>query len=189
VVQHGNSLQALGAALLNYQLPVFTSWRWMRDSGGFAISTGPVYQFGGSPGVSRLGYFGGISFHLFNRFYLTPGVHLGEFADFPLGTCGGCALPDNFTITPVKRWTAKFAFGITYRTNSFRSSQAAGSSSSQPTPNASGQGGAAPGATPHHDDTPQAGGTSTQRSQPPHGRPLSGGVTGEPTPGDPQEHP
>jgi hypothetical protein len=49
--------------------------------------------------------------------FLTPGVHVGEFADFPPGfTHAGQPIPPNFgALNPVTRYTARFAFAITFR--------------------------------------------------------------------------
>ena len=107
-----------GAALLNYKIPLgdrAPSWL------GLAVSTGPVFKFGGTPNVSNFGYFGGVSVHIWRRFFFTPGLHIGEFADFPAGFRPGQKVPDGFgELNPVKRWTTKFSFGITYQTFSFK---------------------------------------------------------------------
>ncbi len=110
------------AALLNYRIPLPSSWKWTKgwnttDTAGISISTGPVFRLAGSnSGTSSFGYFGGVSFHLWQRFFVTPGVHLGEFADFPAGFGPGSVIPPNFgTLTPVKRWTARFAIGLTFK--------------------------------------------------------------------------
>jgi hypothetical protein len=110
------------AALLNYRIPLPSSWQWTKgwnttDTAGISISTGPVFRLAGSnSGTSSFGYFGGVSLHLWQRFFITPGVHLGEFADFPAGFGPGSVIPPNFgTLTPVKRWTARFAIGLTFK--------------------------------------------------------------------------
>jgi hypothetical protein len=108
----GNPRIAL-MALLNYNLP-WQRWR----NGGFAISAGPVFDVSnGKADTSRFGFFGGGSVHLWNRLFLTPGVHVGEFADFPQGfSKPGDVIPDKTgTPNPVKRWTARFAFGISFK--------------------------------------------------------------------------
>lgn len=102
-------------ALLNYNLP----WQPMRNL-GFAISAGPVFDISnGKADTSRFGFFAGGSVHLWNRLFLTPGVHVGEFADFPQGfNKPGDVIPTaTGTPNPVKRWTARFAFGITFKTS------------------------------------------------------------------------
>ena len=109
-------------ALLNYRIPLPSSWGWAKtwnttDEAGISVSTGPVFRLAGSnSGTSSFGYFAGMSVHLWQRFFVTPGVHLGEFADFPAGFGPGSVIPPNFgTLTPVKRWTARFAIGLTFK--------------------------------------------------------------------------
>jgi len=111
------------AALLNYRIPLPSSWGWTKgwnttDEAGISVSTGPVFRLAGSnSGTSSFGYFVGMSFHLWQRFFVTPGVHLGEFADFPAGFAPGTVIPSGFgTLTPVKRWTARFAVALTFKT-------------------------------------------------------------------------
>jgi hypothetical protein len=105
-----------GLALLNYKL-------FNIDKGplvGMAVSTGPVFKFGGTPQVSNFGWFAGVSVSLWRRLFVTPGMHLGQFADFPLGFAPGSVIPANFgTLTPVTRWSGRFGIGITFQTNSF----------------------------------------------------------------------
>jgi hypothetical protein len=110
------------ATLLNYRVPLPNSWGWAKtwntsDEAGIAVSTGPVFRLSGSnSGTSSFGYFTGVSLHLWQRFFVTPGVHIGEFADFPAGFERGTTIPPSFgTLTPVKRWTVRFAIGITFK--------------------------------------------------------------------------
>lgn len=132
VLTVGNSrnISVLGAALLNYHFPRFGSVpNWL----GLTLSAGPVYTLGDTPGVSPLGLFVGTSLHLNRSIFITPGVHIGQFADFPTGFAPGTVIPNQFgDLNPVKRTTAHFAFGLTYRTKSFKKSSdtegAAGSS-------------------------------------------------------------
>jgi hypothetical protein len=116
-----------GLAMLNYKL-------WVYDGGpqpGFFFSTGPVFKFGGTPGVSSLGWFTGVSFSLWRRLFITPGLHLGQFADFPAGFTNGSPIPANFgQLNPVTRWSGRFAIGITFQTNSFVKSNASTSTTS-----------------------------------------------------------
>jgi hypothetical protein len=57
---------------------------------------------------------------LARRFYITPGLHFGQFSDFPVGFGNGSSVPANFgELTPVKRWTARFGLGITFKTKDF----------------------------------------------------------------------
>lgn len=118
VVQDATSLRPLLIGLLNYDLPLP-----MGDHGfGFTVSSGPTFRIGGPSNVSSFGYFGGISLHLWKRFFLTPGMNVGEFADFPVGLAPNSPVPDSITApTAVKRWSARFGFSLTYRTNSISS--------------------------------------------------------------------
>jgi hypothetical protein len=104
-----------GLAMLNYKL-------WVSDRGpqpGFAISTGPAFKFGGTPQVSSLGWFAGVSFSLWRRLFISPGIHLGQFADYPPGFTNGSVVPASFSqLNPVTRWTGHLAIGLTFRTNS-----------------------------------------------------------------------
>ena len=117
LVSGNSAIRPILVAQLNYRIPK-ASW----DSFGFALSTGAALQFtGGNSGVSNVGFFGGVSVHLWRRFYVTPGIHVGEFADFPPGfTAPNQAIPAGFgQLNPNKRWTARFAIGITYKTLDF----------------------------------------------------------------------
>ncbi|HEV2398771.1 MAG TPA: hypothetical protein VGS27_17635 [Candidatus Sulfotelmatobacter sp.] len=80
------------------------------------ISTGPVLQNSKSD-VSAFGWFVGPTVSFMRRLYLSPGLHVGEFADFPLGfTKQGDPIPSNFgSLTPNKRWTGRFSIGITVK--------------------------------------------------------------------------
>lgn len=123
VVENTRNISVLGAALLNYHFPHING---LPRTMGFALSAGPVYTLGGTPEVSPLGLFVGPSFHLNRSLFITPGLHIGQFADFPAGFAPGTVIPDQFgDLNPVKRMTAHFAFGITYRTNSFKKSSTA----------------------------------------------------------------
>ena len=71
---------------------------------------------------SPFGFFTGISGHLYHRFYVTPGIHFGQFADFPVGFGNGSTVPENFgELNPVKRWTARFGLAITFKAKDFSS--------------------------------------------------------------------
>lgn len=79
------------------------------------ISIGPVVQ-GTKSDVSAFGWFAGGTVSFFRRLYISPGVHIGEFADFPAGFTNGQQIPANFgTLTPVKRWTTRFGIAITVK--------------------------------------------------------------------------
>jgi hypothetical protein len=120
VVSGNTNVNVLGAALLNYHLPPI---RGVPQWTGLALSVGPVYTLGDAPRVSKLGLFVGASMHLYRSLFLTPGIHIGQFADFPAGFHPGDVIPPNFgSLTPVTRNTAHFAVGITFKTTSFKKS-------------------------------------------------------------------
>jgi hypothetical protein len=106
----------LGVGLLNYQVP-----RMSNDSIGLALSSGLVLKFGdGAVKASSLGWFGGPSVHLYHRLFLSLGVHVGQFADFPPGLNPGSVIPANYgDLNGVTRTTARFAFAVTYQTAKF----------------------------------------------------------------------
>jgi hypothetical protein len=106
----------LGAALLNYQIPGVGN-----DNIGLALSSGLVLSFGANKvSASSLGWFGGPSLHLYHRFFLSAGVHIGQFSDFPAGLRSGSVVPANYgDLTGVNRTTARFAFAVTYQTKTF----------------------------------------------------------------------
>jgi len=103
-------------ALLNYEIP-HLDW----DRMGFALSTGPVFRLGSKSDTSSFGYFAGVSMHLFHRFYITPGYHLGEYADFPAGFSqpNQVVPPGLGTPIPVKRWTWRFGLAFSYKAKDF----------------------------------------------------------------------
>lgn len=91
-----------------------------RDNVGLALSAGPVIRLGGKSDASAFGFFTGVSGHLAHRFYITPGIHFGQFSDFPVGFGNGSLVPANFgQLTPVKRWTGRFGLAITFKTKDF----------------------------------------------------------------------
>lgn len=103
-------------ALFNYHDPF--QWPLNNRHYGLALSAGPTIDVSqGKADTSKFGVFAGVSFHLWNRLFLSAGTHAGEFADFPQGyTAPGQIIPANSgTPTAVKRWTAKFAFAITFK--------------------------------------------------------------------------
>jgi hypothetical protein len=123
--------------LLNYRLPIpelknFDLW----------LATGPTLRITNSgSNASAFGYFGGVSVSLWNRFFVTPGIHFGQFAGVPAGLSVGQTLPPNFgQLQSINRWTARFGFSITYKTLSLgaltkSSSQKPAAPASNPTPN------------------------------------------------------
>ena len=107
------------AALLNYSLgDLYLDW----DNFGLALSAGPVLRLGGQSDASSFGFFTGLSFHLRHRFFITPGFHFGQFADFPVGFGDRTPVPENFgELHPVKRWTTRFALALTFKAKDFSS--------------------------------------------------------------------
>ena len=119
-------VNSLLTALVNVKFPCFwpshskippcapdpDTWGWM-------FSIGPALQLGsGSDQTSRVGLFTGISLHFWKYMYLTPGFHIGKFADFPAGfSHNGQDIPASFTgaLTAQPRTTARFAIAITFK--------------------------------------------------------------------------
>lgn len=117
VVSGTSRLTPLATALLNYEIPPIGNLTLSGDNWGLAVSTGPTLQFGSKSGTSSFGYFLGAGVHLYHRFYISPGIHIGQFADYPPGfTSSGQLVPTGLgTPTPVNRYTVRFAFGVTYK--------------------------------------------------------------------------
>jgi hypothetical protein len=115
-VQNNSRVRPAAVALLNYAIPRVDSYRM-----GLALSAGPVVTFGGGgANVSTLGFFTGVSAHLWHRLYISPGFHFGQFADFPAGYAAGTPVPSGAgTPTAVNRWSARFAVGITFQAKDF----------------------------------------------------------------------
>ena len=133
----------LATGLVNVRIPVPGK---VSNSLGLMFSSGPAFTLGSAPKVSSFGWFAGVSVHLYGAVYLTPGVHIGEFADFPSGFYPYANIPANFgELTPVKRPTTHFAIGLTYRVKSFGKS--AGGGSTPPAPKAEAKAEKAPGTT------------------------------------------
>jgi hypothetical protein len=105
-------------ALTNFNLPVEPLGHKLSAKAGdirLGLSIGPVIQNTKSD-VSSFGWFFGGTISFLHRLYVTPGVHVGEFADFPLGFTANQQIPANFgTLTPVKRWTSRFAVALTIK--------------------------------------------------------------------------
>ncbi|MBZ5667293.1 MAG: hypothetical protein LAO30_22160 [Acidobacteriia bacterium] len=103
-------------ALFNYHDPF--RWALNRPDFGFALSAGPTFDISqGKADTSKFGVFVGASVHFWNRLFITPGIHVGEFADFPQGyTAPGQVIPPNAgTPSAVNRWTSRFAISITFK--------------------------------------------------------------------------
>ena len=99
--------------LLNYQVP-YAHW----DKFGLWLSSGPTLRITSTgSNTSSFGFFGGVSAAFWNRLFITPGVHFGQFAGVPAGLSVGQTIPPNFgQLQPINRWTARFGFTITYKT-------------------------------------------------------------------------
>ena len=119
-VNGNGNFSPLAAALINYEIPIPEGEKKMKGY-GFAISSGLVLSFGSNNvSASSLGWFGGPSIHLYHRLFITAGVHIGQFTDFPVGLRAGSAIPANYGgLTGPTRPTARFAFGVTYQTKQF----------------------------------------------------------------------
>jgi hypothetical protein len=95
--------------------PLGHKWSSRLGDARLGISVGPVVQ-GTKSDVSSFGWFAGPTVSFLRRLYISPGVHIGEFADYPAGFTKGQQIPANFgTITPVKRWTTRFGIAITIK--------------------------------------------------------------------------
>lgn len=141
VVNNNSRIRPGAVALLNYAIPHADS-----PTIGLALSAGPVITFGGaSANVSTLGFFTGVSAHLWHRLYITPGFHFGQFADFPAGFAPGTPVPTTIaTPTAVNRWTSRFAFAITFQTPDFSKLTGGSSTKTTTSQNPAGQTKAAP---------------------------------------------
>ncbi len=121
VVNNSGPVRTILTALINVKIPcgwVHFPCSQREDTWGWALSIGPALQLSGGSNVTKLGLFGGVSVHLWKYLFLTPGVHVGDFADFPAGfTQNRQAIPASFTgnLDPVTRISVRFAFGITFK--------------------------------------------------------------------------
>ncbi len=100
-------------ALVNVNVPGLNTQNY-----GLGISSGVVFDVSnGKADTSNFGFFGGISARITDHLYLTPGVHIGQFADFPQGFdhAGQIIPPNTGTPTAVKRYTARFGISISYK--------------------------------------------------------------------------
>jgi len=111
----------LGVALLNYSVPGLDP-RMRKGNLGVSLALGPTVRFdSGKSDVSNFGLFLGVSLDFWKRLFITPGIHVGQFADFPTGLPRpGIPIPQNFgDLVPLKRWTGRFGVGVTVRARSF----------------------------------------------------------------------
>ncbi len=98
------------------------------------LSIGPVIQ-NTTSNVSAFGWFFGGTISFLHRLYVSPGVHVGEFADFPLGFTPNQQIPPNFgTLTPVKRWTSRFGIALTIKGWDISKTVKGGNDTPTPTP-------------------------------------------------------
>lgn len=132
----GNSFSTGIAALANFRLPTPSSWKLNGDNWGLDVTAGPVFRVGSQSEAASLGFFAGVSFRLYRYLFLTPGVHIGQFSDFPLGFHSiGQLIPPNFpTPEPVNRTTAKFALVISFQSKDFKSLGSSSSTTTTPPP-------------------------------------------------------
>src|SRR5579862_8024485 len=80
-IDDGSGIRPALVALLTANVP-----QWNRHNFGIGVSAGPLFDIsGGKADTSKFGFFGGPSLRLTPWIFLTPGVHVGEFADFPIG--------------------------------------------------------------------------------------------------------
>ena len=131
-----NEFSPLAVALLNYEIPPIKKLSFGNDDIGLAVSSGPVIRLSSSSNTSSFGYFVGIGVHLYHRFYISPGVHIGEFADYPPGfSAPGQIVPPGLgTPIPINRFTARFSFGVTYKAKDFSSLGLSASTQTTPSP-------------------------------------------------------
>ena len=145
------------SALLNYDIPYLPNYKDI----GLAASAGLVLDLAnGKADTSNFGFFVGPSVHLFHRFFISPGWHFGQFADYPVGfgQNPNQVITNNNLGTPVplKRYTGRFAISLTIQV---------------PTPSAKpkSDGGSAPAASKQNPSKPSPGGS--QPSGKPTGAP------------------
>ena len=120
-------------ALLHVYLPTIRSGRTTLlplngYNWGLALAAGPTYNLSnGKADTSKFGLFTGVSFHIRNQLFLTPGVNLAEYSNWPVGfSAAGQVIPANVgTPTGVSRWTARFGFAITFKIKDFGQSTTA----------------------------------------------------------------
>jgi hypothetical protein len=106
-------------SLFNFNFPLEPFGHTVSSSLGdvrLGISTGPVLRLNSSQ-ASSFGWFAGGTLSFYHLLYITPGVHVGEFADFPLGfTASKQPIPAGYgQLNAVTRWTARFGIAITFK--------------------------------------------------------------------------
>lgn len=114
-VENGGLFRPTVAALFNYNWPAFAK-TGIFEPLRLGISTGPVFQTSQNS-ASAFGWFAGGSVSVYKYLVLSAGEHFGQFAGPPYGLSNGQPIPPNYgNLTPTLRYTARFAFGITFRT-------------------------------------------------------------------------
>jgi hypothetical protein len=173
-IQGNGGFTPAAATLLHYRLPFhglpFTKKSVASNAFGFALSAGPVFRLtssGSGSATSNVGFFAGASLHLWERFWITPGWHLGEFSDLPRGftAAGGLRVPEGIAnpITGVTRPTWRFGVAFSFRAADFQRTQA---TTEQPATGGSKATPAAPGPAPAKSDAgAAAGGTNLEAAQ------------------------
>lgn len=115
-IENGGQFRPTGVGLLNYNWPALNNG-WLLDPIRLGISTGPVFQ-SSQNSASVFGWFVGGSVSIYKYLVLSAGEHFGQFAGPPFGLSNGQPIPPNYgNLTASLRYTARFAFGITFRTN------------------------------------------------------------------------
>jgi hypothetical protein len=111
-VNYGAGIRPALVAMLTGNIPQVNTRNF-----GLGVSSGLVFDISsGKADTSTFGYFGGVSLRLTPWIYVTPGVHVGQYGNWPPGfTHAGQVIPPNTgTPNPTKEWTARFAFSVTY---------------------------------------------------------------------------
>jgi hypothetical protein len=128
------------SALLNYDIPYLPNYKDI----GFAASAGLIVDLAnGKADTSNFGFFVGPSVHLFHRFFISPGWHFGQFADYPAGfgqNPSQVITNNNLgTPVPIKRYTGRFAISLTFQvpTPSAKAKSDSGVAPATPKPNPS----------------------------------------------------
>jgi hypothetical protein len=115
-VENGGQFRPTVVALFNYNWPALAKTGLFQPL-RLGISTGPVFQTSQNS-ASAFGWFVGGSVSVYKYLVLSAGEHFGQFAGPPYGLANGQLIPPNYgNLTPTLRYTARFAFGITFRTN------------------------------------------------------------------------
>ena len=114
----GSSFSSSIAALANFRAPFrsLAGEKW-----GLDATAGPTYRLDSKGSAASVGFFTGVSVRLYKYLFITPGVHVGSFADYPQGfSSAGQAIPTGFpTPTARNRTTAKFGIAVSFQTKDF----------------------------------------------------------------------